>query len=115
VIDAACRSWAPIEAAVVRFEYPRFYPEPMADPKMLKKARKGKDDGWDVDRFVNEFFPTPAIELSHRDLEASGIEAGLTKNRIRTLKEQAVAKTPRRRPLLERVGDARSTKYRRAS
>jgi hypothetical protein len=115
VIDAACRSWAPIEAAVVRFEYPRFYPEPMADPKMLKKARKGKDDGWDVDRFVNEFFPNPAIELSHRDLEASGIEAGLTKNRIRTLKEQAVAKTPRRRPLLERVGDARSTKYRRAS
>ena len=115
VIDAACRSWAPIQPAVVRFEYPRFYPEPMADPKTLKKARKGKDDGWNVDRFVDEFFPTQATEWTYKELVACGAEAGLKENRVRTLKEQAVAKTPKRRPLLEQVGDGRSAKYRRAS
>ena len=114
VIDAACRSWPPLEPTVVRFEYPRFYPEPNADAGALKKAKK-KGDGWNERRFVEEFFPTPATEWSHKELVAAGAEAGLSANRVRTLRESACAKTPSRKPLLERVGDSSSTKYRRAS
>lgn len=114
VIDAACRSWPPLEPTVVRFEYPRFYPEPNADAGALKKAKK-KGDGWSERRFVEEFFPTPATEWSHKELVAAGAEAGLSANRVRTLRESACAKTPSRKPLLERVGDSSSSKYRRAS
>lgn len=114
VVDAAMRSWKPLEPTVVRFEYPLFHPEPMLAPT-LKRASKGKDDGWDEHRFVDEFFPTPATEWTHKELVAAGADAGLKANRVRTLREAAESKTPKRKALLERIGDGRTARYRRAS
>jgi len=114
VVDAAMRSWKPLEPTVVRFEYPLFHPEPMLIPT-LKKSSRSKDDGWDEHRFVDEFFPTPSTEWTHKELVAAGADAGLKANRVRALREAAESKTPKRKALLERVGDARSARYRRAS
>ena len=114
VVDAAMRSWKPLEPTVVRFEYPLFHPEPLLAPT-LKRASKGKADGWDEHRFVDEFFPTPATESTHKELVAHGLAVGLTANRVRTLREAAESKTPKRKALLERIGDGRTARYRRAS
>jgi len=58
VIDASCRSWAPIQPCVVRFEYPRFYPEDGLNPADLKTGKKKRDDGWSYEEVAKRVPPT---------------------------------------------------------
>jgi hypothetical protein len=86
VIDAACRSWAPIEAAVVRFEYPRFYPEPMADPTALKKGKKGKGDAWHYEQVAKE---VKAAGWTKADWTKWMLDNKVTLHKMRQLREAA--------------------------
>jgi hypothetical protein len=100
VIDAATRSWKPLEPTVVRFEYPLFHPEPLLAPTLKKKAKK--DDGWNVERFVDEVVGTS--ELSTDEMLA----------RVKEFRREATAGTGKRGPLLEVLGEARNVTYRRS-
>jgi len=42
VLDAAVRSWPPVEPACFRWEFPVWQPDPALDPADLKSARGGK-------------------------------------------------------------------------
>ncbi len=111
VVDAACRSWKPLEPTVVRFEYPLFHPEPLLAPT-LKKAKK-KGDDWNVERFVDEVVGTSTIGTD--EMVARGKELGLSANRVREFRREAMAGTGKRKALLEVLGNARNCTYRRAS
>jgi hypothetical protein len=111
VVDAACRSWKPLETTVVRFEYPLFHPEPLLAPT-LKKAKK-KGDDWNVERFVDEVVGTSTIGTD--EMVARGKELGLSANRVREFRREAMAGTGKRKALLEVLGNARNCTYRRAS
>jgi hypothetical protein len=110
VVDAACRSWKPLEPTVVRFEYPLFHPEPMLAPTLKKKAKKGDD--WNVERFVDEVVGTST--LSTDEMLARGKEKGLSAYRVKEFRREATAGTGKRGPLLEVLGEARNCTYRRA-
>jgi hypothetical protein len=110
VIDAATRSWKPLEPTVVRFEYPLFHPEPLLAPTLKKKAKK--DDGWNVERFVDEVVGTS--ELSTDEMLARGKERGLSAYRVKEFRREATAGTGKRGPLLEVLGEARNVTYRRS-
>lgn len=111
VVDAAMRSWKPLEPTVVRFEYPLFHPEPLLMPT-LKKAKK-KGDDWNVERFVDEVVGASTVNTD--EMVARGKELGLSANRVREFRREAMAGTGKRRPLLEVLGNARNCSYRRAS
>lgn len=87
VIDAATRSWPPLEGTVVRFEYPLFHPEPLADPRAYKKARKGSEDGWTPERFAEEIVGKTAVD--GKTVLARSLKAGLTESRCKTLRMAA--------------------------
>jgi hypothetical protein len=110
VVDAAMRSWKPLEATVVRFEYPLFHPEPLLAPTLKKKAKK--EDGWNVERFVDEVVGTST--LSTDEMLARGKERGLSAYRVKEFRREATAGTGKRGPLLEVLGEARNVTYRRA-
>ena len=110
VVDAAMRSWKPLEPTVVRFEYPLFHPEPMLAPTLKKKAKK--EDGWNVERFVDEVVGTST--LSTDEMLARGKERGLSAYRVKEFRREATAGTGKRGPLLEVLGEARNCTYRRA-
>lgn len=111
VVDAACRSWKPLEPTVVRFEYPLFHPEPLLAPT-LKKAKK-KGDDWNVERFVDEVVGTSTLTAD--ELLARAKELGLSGYRAKELRREAMAGTGKRKALLEVLGNARNCTYRRAS
>ena len=85
VVDAACRSWKPLEPTVVRFEYPLFHPEPALAPTLKKRAKK--DDGWSPERFADEIIGKTAVD--GKTVLARSLKAGLTESRCKTLRMAA--------------------------
>jgi hypothetical protein len=76
VLDAAVRSFPPVQPLCLRWEFPAWTPEPELDPTQLRKAgrRKRKDDEepkpakveWTIEAFVSRFItakPTSKDEI----------------------------------------------------
>lgn len=102
VLDAAVRSWAPIEPMVLRWEFPLWRPAPELDPTRLRTERPGRtsrntpgdvgDDEWTVEQFVERFISS-ASPISAADLrESVRGERGLSWRRVMDLIEIAEAR-----------------------
>lgn len=87
VLDAAVRSFAPVEPKVLRWQFPLFTSDDDKDAKRLK--RKGQaDDGWTPERFVEEVWGDKTLS-SHQAL-AIGLSYKLSANRVKTLRQIAL-------------------------
>ena len=73
------------------------------DPKQLKN-NKVRDDGWTAERFVKEVFGLRS--LTPQEIKCEGKKLRLTDNRIKTLRQDAVAEG-----LLNKTGSTTATKY----
>ena len=104
VLDAAVRSWPPIDPICLRWDFPIWTPDAMLDPTALRgdRSKKRKDDKpaepeWDVERFIESFITTePTTQAELR--EGAANEPGLSWRRISDLLQ--IAET---RGLIERV------------
>jgi hypothetical protein len=109
VLDAAVRSWPPIEPMALRWEFPIWTPAPDLDPTQLKsdKPRRTKASAkppeaprampWTVERFVEVFLsgqPTTKAEIRER----ATAEPGLSWRRVSDFLEIG-----ERQALIERV------------
>jgi hypothetical protein len=104
VLDAAVRSFAPIEPRVLRWAYPLFHMAPHLDPKDLAKPGKkdADDDGWSAQRFVEECFRVETKQangatvwldreaMSGAELRATAEAMKLTKGRAESLRTLAL-------------------------
>ena len=80
VLDAAVRSWPPVEPRCLRWTFPVWNPDDSLDPEALKvEGRKRKrekqpaEEPWTVERFANEFLgedATPRAEILLRATSA---------------------------------------------
>lgn len=88
VLDAAVRSFAPVEPKVLHWQFPLFScAGEDKDAKRLK--RKGQtDDGWTPERFVDEVWGDKTLS-SHQAL-AIALGYKLTANRVKTLRQAAI-------------------------
>ena len=96
VLDAAVRSWPPIQPLCLRWEFPLWHRDDALDPEALKtdvrKRRKEdepKEEAWTVDRFVESFIdadPTPKAAVVIR-----AVEAGLSERKATNLLRGAEA------------------------
>lgn len=86
VLDAAVRSWAPIDPAGLRWSFPVWDFDPSLDPTQLRQERPSKrkaekqdeadGEAWDVERFVGEFItaePVTLPELRERAASVPGL------------------------------------------
>jgi len=87
VLDAAVRSWAPIDPAGLRWSFPVWDFDPSLDPTQLRQERPSKRkaekqdeadeaEAWDVERFVGEFIsaePVTLPELRERAASVPGL------------------------------------------
>lgn len=76
VLDAAVRSWPPIDPACLRWNFPVWSVDDTLDPGTLKNERPGKkkdaaprpekpaEPSWTVERFVEEFISTEPLSLA---------------------------------------------------
>lgn len=109
VLDAAVRSWPPIEPMALRWKFPIWTPAPDLDPSQLKsqKPRRTKASAkppeapkvtpWTVERFVEVFLSgEPAAKAEIR--ERATAERGLSWRRVSDFLEIG-----ERRGLIERV------------
>lgn len=109
VLDAAVRSWAPIEPTCLRWSFPVWTVEDGLDPTQLKSERPGrkkertpkqpegpKDPPWTVERVVEAFIPNDPITLAELR-EKTADQPGLSWRRANDLIE--IAET---RGLIER-------------
>lgn len=99
VLDAAVRSWAPIEPTCLRWSFPVWTVDECLDPSALKperpaKRKEPKDEapppapGWSVEQFVDAFMTAmPASKAQIRD--AAKDEPGLSWRRVADLLELA--------------------------
>jgi len=94
VLDAAARSWPPIQSISLRWLFPLWNVAPDLDPTMLRSEkpkrikppsdRPAKASAWSVERFVNTFISDhPATKAQIR--EAAKDEPGLSLRRIADL------------------------------
>lgn len=99
VLDAAVRSWAPIDPVCLRWDFPLWYVDEDADPKAFEGMKKPKAKGdkdepaepsWTVVRFVDELIDEDEPRTA-KDLEqlAKGTP-GLSRNKVRTLISDAL-------------------------
>ncbi len=122
VLDAAVRSWPPMEARCLRWDFPVFNPAPDLDPAALRperprrrKENKGSDGSdakppWTARRFAEAFFSAdPAGKAS---VVALAVEAGLSQRQANTLLSAAEAQNFIRRQEVE--GDRRRVNFVRA-
>jgi hypothetical protein len=88
VLDAAVRSFAPVEPKVLHWQFPIFScAGEDKDAKRLK--RKGQtDDGWTPERFVDEVWGDKTL-TSHQAL-AIALGYKLSANRVKTLRQAAM-------------------------
>lgn len=100
VLDAAVRSWPPVDPFVLRWEFPVWSPDNMADPLRLRSERprrvpkesatiadKPEKAVWDAARFVQEFVTeVPQFEAV---IVESALRAGLTERRAEKLLRRA--------------------------
>jgi len=100
VLDAAVRSWPPIDPTCLRWSFPVWTVEDGLDPASLKNERAGKKreakpqttkpemPSWDVDKFVERFISAdPVGKAAIR--EAAKDEPGLSWRRVADLLEIA--------------------------
>lgn len=86
MLEAAVRSWPPIEPRVLRWSFPLWRPAPNLDPTMLKseKPKRAKVDmkpspeppAWNVERFVETFLsdqPVSKAEIRERAADVPGL------------------------------------------
>ncbi len=89
VLDAAVRSWAPIEPTCLRWSFPVWTVDEGLDPTQLKSERAGKKkdkapakasepepDPWSVERFVEQFIseePATIAELREQASQVPGL------------------------------------------
>lgn len=102
VLDAAVRSWPPIEPQCLRWQFPVWTPDDSLDPAALRPERPRRrakaetkpqsppPPDWDAERFVEAFVSeTPATIL---DLTGVAMEAGLSERKAGKLLKQAESK-----------------------
>lgn len=99
VLDAAVRSFAPIEPICLRWDFPLFTPDYLLDPSDLRSEgrskRKPKDasgpdpDAWDVDRFV--FQCVREGDVAQRVIEGRATAAGLSERLAKRFLKEAIA------------------------
>jgi hypothetical protein len=86
VLDAAVRSWAPIEPAGLRWSFPVWDFDPSLDPSQLRSERTGKrkadkqdeadaEPPWDAARFAEAFIAQPR---TRDEIVSAAREAGLS-------------------------------------
>ena len=106
VLDAAVRSWPPVEPRCLRWTFPVWNPDDSLDPEALKvEGRKRKrekpetpaEEPWTVRRFVETFFGLQAVTIAEVR-EAAADMPGLSRRKVADL--LAVA---RRRELVTRI------------
>jgi hypothetical protein len=90
VLDSAVRSFAPITPKVLRFNWPIFEVDPMADPADLKSAKAAESDGWNAQRFAEEFVTFGGVGADYMVGKAE--EFGLSTHRLRILRSAALGK-----------------------
>jgi len=89
VLDAAVRSWPPVEPTCLRWDFPVWTVEEGLDPTQLKserpsrkkdkpapKAEEPKPDPWSVERFVEQFIslePATIAELREQASQVPGL------------------------------------------
>lgn len=116
VLDAAVRSWPPIEPRCLRWTFPVWTPDDTLDPTALRTERprrrtkqqatepKPTEPQWDPQRFTDTFAcDTPQARLAIID---AACEAGLAERRASQLLRRAEA-----RGLLHRWPNGHSPKY----
>lgn len=94
VMDAATRSWPPLEPLCLRWEFPLFTEDPTLDPSLLKPDRPKRpmksetkktpaEPEWTHRRFAEEFVTT---DPQTRDaILAKAVDAGLAERRAESL------------------------------
>ncbi len=92
VLDAAVRSWKPIEPTCLRWSFPVWTVDEALDPGMLKPERPAKrkeprqaeapkEPEWSVGRFIEEFITSEAVTIAELRERASGVP-GLSWRRV---------------------------------
>ena len=93
VLDAAVRSWPPVEPRCLRWTFPVWNPDDSLDPEALKvegkKRKREKDEApppepWTVRRFVERFFGDEPVTLPELR-EAAAASPGLSTRRVADL------------------------------
>ncbi len=93
VLEAAVRSFKPVEPACIRWEYPRWYPAPQFDPEDLRQvscgrkksdpppevAEEPKPEPWTVQRFVEHFVTAKPQGKASIMAHAEGLGVSLRK------------------------------------
>lgn len=94
VLDAAVRSWPPVDPVCLRWAFPTWHLDDDLDPTQLRSERPSKrraaaaGQGWTAGRFATEFMSEPAT----RDTIATRAQAaGLSMREAKRLISQAVA------------------------
>ena len=101
VLDAAVRSWKPVDPICLRWAFPVWVPDDSLDPLALRperprRPRPPKDaevvetptaPKWDVERFVNAFITREGKQTE--TIVGMAVDAGLSQNRARRLLAQA--------------------------
>lgn len=103
VLDAAVRSWKPIEPVCIRHDFPLWYRDLTLDPEDLKPERPGRERkqqasatapagpaAWDAERFVAECCPDHLEPKSLVTQRATG--KGLSSRAIDTFLDEAAAR-----------------------
>ncbi len=96
VLDAAVRSWPPLEPTCLRWEFPVWVPAAELDPSRLKtdRPKKKRDDEpreapWTAERFARQFLTDEVVTRS--TILARALDAGLSDRKASTLLKGAEA------------------------
>lgn len=89
VLDAAVRSWAPVEPTCLRWNFPVYNADHALDPHALKKPKPAKKGGqeWTPERFAEAFVGVGPETRDNIVLKAQ--QLGLSQRRARALLQQA--------------------------
>lgn len=96
VLDAAVRSFAPIQPCCLRFDFPLWSPDYTLDPAELRTDRPRKKDesqqageAMDARRFARQF--VTGTPRQHKDIIAAAVAQGVSERSAKRLLSQAVA------------------------
>ena len=96
VVDAAVRSWPPLEPRCLRWEFPIWQPDEYLDPADLKFERpngrgrskeKTETTEWTAESFAKKFVTENPVKMTLVRSEAS--KAGISQRMIKELQEEA--------------------------
>ena len=96
VLDAAVRSWPPVEPRCLRWTFPVWNPDDSLDPEALrvegrrrKKEETPAEEPWTVERFARSFVGERST--SRADILVKATQAGLSERKALTLLKGAEA------------------------